>query len=229
MGKAVVCSEGAARGVEAVNGRDLIVAEDANEYAAAVEVMLKHAEVREAIAELKPDVVVCQGTTLVRDRTIANVPYALNIHAGLSPYYRGSRCTEWALAWGDILNIGVTVHRLTKDIDGGAILGQARVPILPDDDVFSINSRITAAGTHIVCEALALLQRGVTLAFRSQPPEQGLILYRRQFSRHLPRHVRSLLRRGELRNMIIRPSAAAYPLIAPWPPQANEVNPRISA
>src|SRR3546814_5797304 len=89
--------------------------------------------VRAAIEKIRPDVIVCQGTTLVRDATIAGVPFPLNIHAGLSPRYRGSRCTEWAVACGDVLNIGVTVHRLTKDIDGGAILGQARVQVRPED------------------------------------------------------------------------------------------------
>ena len=49
MGKAVVCSEGAARGVEAVNGRDLMVADSAAEYAEAVVMLLKHEEVRDAI------------------------------------------------------------------------------------------------------------------------------------------------------------------------------------
>src|SRR3546814_7243079 len=67
--------------------------------------------------------------------------FPLNIHAGLSPRYRGSRCTEWAVACGDVLNIGVTVHRLTKDIDGGAILGQARVQVRPEDTIEDVNAR----------------------------------------------------------------------------------------
>lgn len=190
---------------------------------------INSAEVCAAIADLKPDVVVCQGTTLVRDKTIAQVPCPLNIHAGLSPYYRGSRCTEWALAVGDTSNIGVTVHRLTEDIDGGAVLGQVRVPVLPDDDVFSINARITAVGTRVVGDALTLMKQGAALSFRPQRADQGLLLYRRQFTRHLGRHVKALLRRGELRHMLKHPSAAPYPLLAPWPPPADEIEPRISA
>src|SRR3546814_19407866 len=39
--------------------------------------------VRAAIEKIRPDVIVCQGTTLVRDATIAGVPFPLNIHARL--------------------------------------------------------------------------------------------------------------------------------------------------
>lgn len=178
-------------------------------------------EVREALSRLRPDVVVCQGTTLVRPETITFVPTALNIHAGLSPYYRGSRCTEWAVATGDVGNIGVTVHALTRDVDGGAVLGQMRVDPRDDDTVASLNARIVVAGTAIVSGALDRLAAGRPLELRPQPPGEGWLFYRRQWSRHLDRHVRHLLRRGELRRMRARPSAAPRPLVAPWPDSAE--------
>jgi hypothetical protein len=179
-------------------------------------------EVVGRLAEIKPDIVVCHGTMLVRDSTIAGVRFPLNIHYGLSPWYRGSRCTEWALATGDVLNIGVTVHRLTKDIDGGAVLGQARIELASSDDLATINSRIAQAGVAIASDAIGRIARGEQLQFVPQPPDAGMIFWRRQFSRFLAQHVDELLRRNELAHMLKTPSAALKPLLAPWPPARPE-------
>lgn len=60
----------------------------------------------------------------------------LNIHPSLLPKYRGLHTHERALAAGDTEH-GCTVHEVTAELDGGPILGQARIPILaaeaPDD------------------------------------------------------------------------------------------------
>jgi hypothetical protein len=56
----------------------------------------------------RPDIVVDHGTSIVRDPILATAAVALNLHWGLSPYYRGVQCTEWALINWDVHNIGVT-------------------------------------------------------------------------------------------------------------------------
>jgi hypothetical protein len=174
------------------------------------------------LVEVRPDILVCHGTMMVRDSTIEGVRFPLNIHYGLSPWYRGSRCTEWALATGDVLNIGVTVHRLTKDIDGGAVLGQARIELAGSDDLAAINSKIVHAGVAIASDAIGRIARGEKLQFVPQPPDAGMIFWRRQFSRFLGQHVEELLRRNELAHMLKNPSAPLRPLLAPWPPVRPE-------
>ena len=47
---------------------------------------------------------------------------ALNIHMGLSPYYRGSSCNFWALYDSHPNYVGATVHYLTKGLDSGPML-----------------------------------------------------------------------------------------------------------
>ena len=47
---------------------------------------------------------------------------AINIHMGLSPYYRGSSCNFWALFDRRPTYVGATVHLLSKGIDTGDIL-----------------------------------------------------------------------------------------------------------
>ena len=47
---------------------------------------------------------------------------AVNIHMGISPYYRGNDCNFWALKDNNPHLVGSTVHLLTKGLDSGPIL-----------------------------------------------------------------------------------------------------------
>ncbi|RXV66101.1 phosphoribosylglycinamide formyltransferase [Roseovarius sp. A46] len=65
----------------------------------------------------------------------------LNIHPSLLPKYRGLDTHARALAAGDT-EAGCTVHEVTPALDDGPILGQARVPILPDDTERTLAARV---------------------------------------------------------------------------------------
>ncbi|MGB7261649.1 MAG: phosphoribosylglycinamide formyltransferase [Albidovulum sp.] len=65
----------------------------------------------------------------------------LNIHPSLLPKYPGLHTHQRALDAGDV-EAGCTVHEVTAILDGGPILGQARVPILPGDTDASLAARV---------------------------------------------------------------------------------------
>lgn len=69
---------------------------------------------------------------------------ALNIHPSLLPRYPGLDTHARALAAGD-REAGCTVHELTPELDAGPILGQARVPVLPDDTAAALAARVLRA------------------------------------------------------------------------------------
>lgn len=47
---------------------------------------------------------------------------AINIHMGVSPYYRGSSCNFWAIYDGNPELVGATIHMLSKGLDSGDML-----------------------------------------------------------------------------------------------------------
>jgi len=65
----------------------------------------------------------------------------LNIHPSLLPKYRGLHTHARALAAGDTEH-GCTVHEVTAKLDDGPLLGQARVPVLPDDTPDVLATRV---------------------------------------------------------------------------------------
>jgi hypothetical protein len=58
---------------------------------------------------------------------------ALNIHMGVSPYYRGSATNFWALYDGHPEYVGATIHKLGKGLDSGPILAHVFPPVAEYD------------------------------------------------------------------------------------------------
>lgn len=65
----------------------------------------------------------------------------LNIHPSLLPKYKGLHTHQRALDAADT-EAGCSVHLVTAELDGGPILGQARVPIEPGDDADTLAARV---------------------------------------------------------------------------------------
>ncbi len=71
---------------------------------------------------------------------------AINIHMGLSPYYRGSSCNFWALYDNKPDYVGATIHILNKGLDSGDMLFHC-VPKLQEGDTpfdFTMRSVLVA-------------------------------------------------------------------------------------
>ncbi len=65
----------------------------------------------------------------------------LNIHPSLLPKYKGLHTHARALEKGDSV-VGCSVHLVTAELDGGPVLGQAEVPVLPGDTVDDVSARV---------------------------------------------------------------------------------------
>jgi folate-dependent phosphoribosylglycinamide formyltransferase PurN len=76
---------------------------------------------------LKSDIFVVFGASYIKGDLVNFLVEnkALNIHMGLSPYYRGCDCNFWALFDGNPHLVGSTVHYLSPGLDSGPILYHA--------------------------------------------------------------------------------------------------------
>ena len=65
----------------------------------------------------------------------------INVHPSLLPKYKWLHAVEQAIDSGDTVT-GCTVHYVNEELDGGEIILQGEVPILPDDDIVSLTKAI---------------------------------------------------------------------------------------
>ena len=82
----------------------------------------------------------------------------INIHPSLLPLYKGLDTHERAIEAGDSRH-GCSVHLVTAELDGGPILAQAEVPILPGDTPNTLAARVLVEEHRLYPLALAELVR----------------------------------------------------------------------
>lgn len=83
----------------------------------------------------------------------------LNIHPSLLPAFKGTHAVRDALA-ANIKETGCTVHLVTKELDSGPVVLQARVPVLPNDTEDTLHQRIHEEEHKLYPQALRLLVEG---------------------------------------------------------------------
>ena len=82
----------------------------------------------------------------------------INVHPSLLPKYKGLNVVERAMEAGDKVT-GCTVHYVNEELDGGEIIKQGEVPIMPDDTVESLTKAIQRMEYAILPAAIQELSR----------------------------------------------------------------------
>ncbi|WP_457666675.1 phosphoribosylglycinamide formyltransferase [Thiolapillus sp.] len=65
----------------------------------------------------------------------------LNIHPSLLPDFQGLHTHQRAIE-ADVQKHGASIHFVTEELDGGPIILQASVPVLPDDEADNLAARV---------------------------------------------------------------------------------------
>ena len=88
------------------------------------------------IKKLKRSNLITYGCNKINDNVLKLFPgNKWNVHAGLSPWYRGSATHFWPTFLLEPDFTGVTLHNLTNEIDGGEIIHQTKVKLNANDGI----------------------------------------------------------------------------------------------
>jgi len=114
-----------------------------------------------ALAPYAPDVLCLAGfmRILGPDFVARREGRILNVHPSLLPAYKGLDTHARVLEAGEAEH-GCTVHVVTAALDDGPVLGQARVPVEPDDTPHSLAARVQAAEHRLYPAVLMRYLRG---------------------------------------------------------------------
>ena len=91
----------------------------------------------------KVDLIVLAGwMRIISPKLIEAFPNKIiNLHPSMLPKYKGLHAIERALESGDHFT-GVSVHYVNEELDGGEVIMQKEVPILPDDTIETLTKAI---------------------------------------------------------------------------------------
>ena len=176
-------------------GETLDVAHDVHVVKTSGVCEINEVEYAESIRALKPDLIAVCGSSILKE-PILNIPSVgtLNLHSGLSQFYRGLYTTEWALLNKEPECIGATVHFVSKGIDDGGIICQGRPKLEKDDHPNSIYAKVVILGVDMMIGAINDIFGGDGEAV--QPQFLGRLYQRKDYSLRIKNQVWAQVKKG---------------------------------
>ncbi|MEK8023152.1 MAG: formyltransferase family protein [Candidatus Hydrogenedentota bacterium] len=170
-----------------------------------------------------PELILLFGTHIVKNPILdAFEGRIINLHLGLSPYYRGAATNFWPLVNNEPECVGATIHHATLKTDGGPVLHQVRPDVLSSDGAHDFGCKT------IIAAANGLLRLFDLLAVASPPGisqdlSQGKVFRRKDFSAEAVRLMRGNFESGMVASYLQEKSKrdAARPLISVMPSSSS--------
>lgn len=145
-------------------------------------------EWREKIAALKPHLILSvYYRHMIGTKILALPPLgAWNMHGSLLPKYRGRAPINWAVLHGES-RIGMTLHRMVKSADAGAVVDQEGVEIGPRDTAEQAFRKVLPCARTVLARQIGALLAGTAREtpqdeaqanyFSGRKPEDGRIVW----------------------------------------------------
>lgn len=152
------------------------------------------------IVAMNPDLLVCYGSSIIKSDLLTKFEKKfINVHLGLSPYYRGSGTNVWPLINLEPDMVGATFMYIDAGIDTGEIIHQIRADIFLGDSPHSIGNRLirkmTSYYVKIICN-FSKLER------EEQPVNEGKLYYQKDFTTESCRQLYFNFEQGMIENYI---------------------------
>lgn len=95
------------------------------------------------------------GTAILSDKWLSALPgRIINLHLGLSPFYRGSATLFWPIVEQELACVGATIHLAEKRVDAGNILKRVRACPIVGDTYYSLTNRLIKDAINLVPNTL---------------------------------------------------------------------------
>ena len=95
------------------------------------------------IINIKPDIIISYGCSLIKNPILKKFKNKfINIHLGLSPYYKGSATNFWPFVYNEPQFAGVSFLKIDKGIDAAPIIHQIRPCFKEKDNIHDIGNKL---------------------------------------------------------------------------------------
>ncbi|HBD24410.1 MAG: hypothetical protein A2566_01295 [Candidatus Zambryskibacteria bacterium RIFOXYD1_FULL_40_13] len=103
-------------------------------------------QVYELVRQISPDLLVIWGSAILLPRLLQTAKKSINLHVGLSPFYRGALANQNAVLLRDFEHIGTTIHYAEEKVDSGDIITTLKADLhKPPKEMFrDLNDRTLA-------------------------------------------------------------------------------------
>lgn len=127
------------------------------------------------------DYIFVYGTGIIGKDIIEAYPKKIiNMHLGLSPYYRGAGTNFWPIVNNELEFCGLTIHFLDEGIDTGDLISRGRAKATKDDTIHSFGNKIIKVGIKLICASIKKIEQKDFIPIK-QDLSIGKTYYRKDF------------------------------------------------
>lgn len=160
------------------------------------------------IIKENPKIILINATSKIQEKIINKFKNKIiNIHAGITPYYKGAGCNVWTFYYKELEYTGVTIHFVNSKIDSGKIIIQKQSKFQKDDNTHTIGCKNAILGSKLAIQSILLIlknnsYRGKHLNVKKKKMR---ICYKKDFNENIIKTVNQNIKEGMVRNYCRNP------------------------
>lgn len=105
--------------------------------------LINSVDIFNKIKKINPDRIILFGTSIIKNPILDFFQKKIiNLHLGLSPYYKGSATNLFPIKYNEIDCIGATIHIATLKVDQGPILHQLRPELNGEETIHDLGNKV---------------------------------------------------------------------------------------
>jgi methionyl-tRNA formyltransferase len=136
----------------------------------------------EWVQKQSPDIILLYGSSIVKPPLLDTYEgRIINLHLGLSPYYRGSGTNFWPLVNREPECVGATIHLAVLKVDAGAILAQVRPEPERADTAHELGTKTIISGFDAMARVVEAYLDGL-IEPQAQDTSKGKVYRRKDFN-----------------------------------------------
>lgn len=126
---------------------------------------IRSESIYKTVQDFAPDMAIVFGSSIIKEPLLSLIPQGkfINLHLGLSPYYRGSGTNFWPFIHKEIEYVGATLLHIDPGIDTGDIVAHVRPTIEASDTVHSLGCKTILEGTKALAICISMIKEGKTI------------------------------------------------------------------
>ena len=172
-------------------------------------VVLKHGTINsestiKLLKENEIDCILLFGTSIIRNPILdAYQDKIINLHLGLSPYYKGTGTNFFPIVNNEFECIGATIHIATSKVDAGAILHQLRLNNISEtDSIHSLGNKVILDAGKIYPEIVSQYINGKIKLFPQKNNDENKVYRLKDFTPKSLRKAKKVIKDGGLSEFI---------------------------
>jgi methionyl-tRNA formyltransferase len=147
---------------------------------------LNSKRVLDFVVSLDADVSIIFGVDIIKDSVFSALPdWKINVHLGLSPWYKGAATLFWPFYNLEPQNSGATLHLIAAKADAGEILHHSVPELSEGDSMHEHCAKVVIKATYDLIEIINKIKLGVPLTKHVQRSSGKLFLEKEFRPEHL--------------------------------------------